>query len=39
MDVPMPISWLSEISDHIKQLKEMNDFQMDEVFRIVNMLH
>ena len=25
-DVPMPISWLSDISEHIKTLKEMNDF-------------
>ena len=31
-DVPMPISWLSDISEHIKTLKEMNDFQTDEVF-------
>ena len=38
-DVPMPISWLSDISEHIKTLKEMNDFQTDEVFQIVNMLH
>jgi len=37
-EVPMPISWLSDISDHIKTLKEMNDFQTDEVFQIVNML-
>ena len=35
----MPISWLSDISEHIKTLKEMNDFQMDEVLQIVNMLH
>ena len=35
----MPISWLSDISEHIKTLKEMNDFQTDEVFQIVNMLH
>ena len=26
LDVPMPISWLSDISEHIKTLKEMNDF-------------
>ena len=38
-EVPMPISWLSDISEHIKTLKEMNDFQTDEVFQIVNMLH
>ena len=25
-DVPMPTSWLSDISEHIKTLKEMNDF-------------
>ena len=31
-EVPMPISWLSDISEHIKTLKEMNDFQTDEVF-------
>ena len=31
-DVPMPISWLSDISEDIKTLKEMNDFQTDEVF-------
>ena len=37
-DVPMPTSWLSDISEHIKTLKEMNDFQTDEVFYIVNML-
>ena len=37
--IPMPVSWLGEISTHIKQLKEMNDFQTDEVFQIVNMLH
>jgi len=35
----MPISWLSDISEHIKTLKEMNDFQTDEVFQIFNMLH
>ena len=32
VEVPMPISWLSDISEHIKTLKEMNDFQTDEVF-------
>ena len=37
--VPMPISWIADIADHIKQLKEMNDFQMDEVFQVVNTLH
>ena len=35
----MPISWLSDISDHIKQLKEMNDQQTEDVFQIVGMLH
>ena len=35
----MPISWIADIADHIKQLKEMNDFQMDEVFQVVNTLH
>ena len=39
MEVPMPISWLADIAEHIKQLKEMNDFQTDEVFQIVNSLH
>jgi len=30
----MPISWLSDIADHIKQLKEMNDVQRDEVYQL-----
>lgn len=34
----MPISWLSDIADHIKQLKEMNDFQRDEVYQLLNIL-
>ena len=38
-EIPMPVNWLADIADHIKQLKEMNDFQTDEVFQIVNMLH
>ena len=37
------VAWVdltsADVSDHIKQLKDMNDFQMDEVFQIVNMLH
>jgi hypothetical protein len=33
-DVAMPISWLAEISDHIRQLKEMNDTQRDEVYQL-----
>ena len=31
-EIPMPINWLADIAEHIKQLKEMNDFQTDEVF-------
>ena len=38
-EIPMPINWLADIAEHIKQLKEMNDFQTDEVFQIVNILH
>lgn len=34
----MPISWLSEIAEHIKQLKEMNDFQRDEVYQLLQIL-
>jgi hypothetical protein len=36
--VPMPISWLSDIAEHIKQLKEMNDFQRDEVYQLLQLL-
>ena len=25
-EIPMPVNWLADIADHIKQLKEMNDF-------------
>ena len=38
-EIPMPINWLADIAEHIKQLKEMNDFQTVEVFQIVNILH
>ena len=31
----MPISWLSDIADHLKTLKKMNDIQTEEVFQIV----
>lgn len=34
----MPISWLSDIAEHIKQLKEMNDFQRDEVYQLLQLL-
>ena len=37
-DVPMPISWLSDIADHIKQLKEMNDVQRDDVYQLYLLL-
>jgi hypothetical protein len=33
-EVPMPISWLSDIADHIKQLKEMNDSQRDDIYQL-----
>jgi hypothetical protein len=34
----MPVSWLSDIADHIRQLKEMNDFQRDEVYQLLNIV-
>jgi len=37
-EVAMPISWLSDLQEHIKQLKEMNDYQRDEVYKSLNML-
>jgi hypothetical protein len=30
--VPMPVNWLSEIRDTLRQLRETNDFQKDECF-------
>ena len=26
IDAPTPVGWLGDIAEHIKQLKEMNDF-------------
>ena len=34
----MPVSWHSDIADHIIQLKEMNDFQRDEVYQLLNIV-
>ena len=31
-NVPMPVNWLSEIREKIRQLREMNDCQKDECF-------
>ena len=33
-NVPTPVSWLSDIADHIKQLKQMNDLQRDQVYQL-----
>ena len=35
----MPMSWLSDISGHIKALREVSDYQAEEVFECVNILH
>lgn len=29
LDVPMPVSWLSDISLHIKSLREVSDYQAE----------
>jgi hypothetical protein len=30
--VPMPVNWLSEVRDCLRQLRETNDFQKEECF-------
>ena len=38
LDVPMPVSWLSDISVHIKALREVSDYQAEEVYQCVQLL-
>lgn len=37
--IPMPINWLSEIRDKLKSLREMNDCQKDECYKMLNLLN
>ena len=34
----MPINWLADLQDHIKQLKEIDNFQRDECYNVLNLL-
>jgi hypothetical protein len=35
----MPVNWLSEIRDTLRQLRETNDFQKDECFQMLNLIN
>lgn len=35
----MPVNWLSEIRDTLRQLRETNEFQKEECFQMLNMLN